>query len=334
MGSFLKLLSVENTKLWKRFSTKLMILILAAVIIGLCGLQKLSMDMVKNSPDYSNKTSQSETVDWKQQLNSTDAAMQAQIDSMEKSKVFSQKNSLDNLKKQLAENKYYLEHNQKPPESELDNFWDVMTGMGVWQLVALLAIIACTALIAGEFSESTMKTMISRPFARWQILTAKFISVFIYSLVLTIVSYLSSIIATALFFSTKGLDKGVLLWIGGNIVNVPGFAASLITFGMGFLSALVYIIFTFALSAVTRSRALATGLAIFLMFGGTFTALLAYNFSWVKYIFFADTNFSSFLTNGGPFYGISLSLALIICAVYCIAFFFAGYFTFAKRDIS
>ena len=40
MGNFLTLVSVENTKLWKRLSSKIMIIILIAVVVGLCGLYK------------------------------------------------------------------------------------------------------------------------------------------------------------------------------------------------------------------------------------------------------------------------------------------------------
>lgn len=334
MRSFWNLVSAENTKLWKRFSTKLIVLILAAVIIGICGLQKASISIYRNAQKNSSSNSQSEKMDWKQKLQVENAQLEAEIKVQENSKTLTEKTTLDSNKKQLAENKYHIEHNFKPSDDNYSDFWYLMSTIGVWSLVALFAIIACTALVAGEFSEGTMKTMICRPFARWQILTAKFIVILGYTVVLTIVSYLASLASMAMFFSSGTSYNDILLWIGGKAVRMPGFAASLLTLFMGFLASLVYVIFTFALSAVTRSRALATGLAIFLMFGGSYTQLLAYHFSWGKYIFFADTSFPTFLTNGAPFYGITLSLALVICAVYCIAFFFAGYFTFAKRDIS
>lgn len=334
MGKFIKLVNVENIKLWKRFSTKIMIIIMVAVIVGLWGLEKMSADMVQQALDAQNKTSQSEKLDWKEGLKKDNQSLQAQIDAAEKSKSFNEKSSLDQYKRQLAENKYRIEHNLKPEKSEYYNIWFLLSTMGLWQIVALFVIIATSALVAGEFSESTMKTMIPRPYARWQILTAKFVSVLIYTLFMTVIGYLVAIGSACLFFGPSHLKGPVLLWIGGNIIEVSSVAAAFILTGLELLSVLVYVILTFAICAVARSRALATGLAIFLMFGGSFTQLIAQHFSWGKYIFFADTNFSSFTTLGSISYGLTLPFALIICAIYCIVFMFAGYFVFAKRDIS
>ena len=330
MGRFISLVSVENEKLWKRMSTKIMILILVGLIFLFCGVYKAETSIEKKQ----NNTSQSEKVggDWKKQLKAEDISLQSQIDELEKSNVQSKKQPLDSYKMELAQNKYRIEHNLKPGKST--DYWSVVTSSGLGGLIALFAIIACAGLVAGEFSDNTMKTMISRPFARWQILSAKFAAVFIYGILLQIAALISIMIAAAAFFGINNADAPQLLWFGGSVHSMPGFAASLITNGLDFLDVLVYLIFAFALSVISRSRALATGLAIFLMFAGTYTRLLAYNFSWGKLIFFADTGFSSFVTDGAPFYGITLSLALLICAVYCAAFLFAGYFTFAKRDIN
>jgi len=333
MGNFISLVSVENIKLWKRLSTKLMILIMAVAIVGIWGLVKMAADLNQQFID-SKQASQSEKLDWKERLKKDNESIQAIIDSAEKSDRFRDKSTLDQNKRQIAENKYRIEHNLKPIENRNYDIWFDLSTMGIWQIVALFVIIATTALVAGEFSESTMKTMIPRPYARWQILTAKFIAVLIYTVVMTVIGYLVSLGAAAIFFGTSQFKDPVLLWLGGNIVEVSSVAAAFILTGLEFLSVLVYVIFTFALCAVARSRALATGLAIFLMFGGSLTQLIAQNFDWGKYIFFADTNFSSFTTFGSISYGLTLPFALVICAIYCIVFMFAGYFAFAKRDIA
>lgn len=333
MGTFISLLRVENTKLWKRFSTKLMVLILVAIIAGFCGLAKVQRDMSKDNGN-STVTSQSADADWKQGLKAENVKLRQSIDNAEKSKVFKEKSSLDSDRMQIAVNNYYIKNNVKPDTDMMTYYWDNVCTSGLWQFVALLVIIACSTLVAGEFSESTMKTMITRPYKRRQILSAKLLVMIGYTLFLTVVSYIVVLVSAAVFFGTDGANLNVPMWISGKLYAVPGFAASLLTFGLYFLSTLVYTVFAFAISAVTRSRAVATGLSIFLMFGGSFTKLLSLNFNWGKYIFFADTNFEAFVLNGAPFYDITLSLALVICAVYCAVFLFISYFTFEKRDIS
>lgn len=331
MGNFFSLTAVENTKLWKRLSTKIMILILVGLVFGFCGLYKVESDIQKKQQEKYSQSTQLKA-DWKQQLKAQDISLKSQIDTMEKSSGQNEKSSLDSSKMELAENEYRISHNLKPQKDV--GFWDYVLGGGYSEFVALFAIIACAGLVAGEFSDNTMKSMISRPFSRWQILTAKFISIFVYTLILAVLTYLTEMVSSAIFFGTGGAGTPQLLWLGGTVQCMSGFAASLITFGLDFLEALVFLIFAFSLSVVSRSRALATGLGIFLMFGGSFIQLLATHFSWGKLIFFAETNFTSFVRNGAPFYGITLGLAITICAIYCAVFIAGGYFAFAKRDIS
>lgn len=344
MGNFFSLVFVENTKLWKRLSTWLMPLILIALVFGLCGLMKLQSSTIAAYKAAQNGTSQAALPGgWKSALEAQDKSMQASIDAAEKSSRQSDKNTLDQTKMQLAENQYYLKHNTKPVDLNSDgtpdtkapqNFWDNVLGAGVSSLAALFAIIACTALVAGEFSEGTMKTMIPRPFSRWQILTAKLLVVVGYAVLLTVLSTVTVLAATAAFFGTGGAGEPVLLWLGGSIVPTPGAAALLLVALLELLSTLVYVFLTFALSAITRSRAFATGLSIFLMLGGSFVLFLAYNFNWGKLIFFADTNFAAFVKTGAPFYGITLGLALLICGLYSVGFLVSAYITFNKRDIA
>ena len=339
MGNFLSLVSVENTKLWKRLSTKIMLIILAGSLIGIFALLMVQEKTIQNSQTTVTVQSSADgTVipqqpigDWKQQLKVEDTGLQAQIDTAEKSSLQSAKSQIGNLKFMLAENNFRIDNNIKSDGTK--DFWYYIITSGVFSIIALFAIIACSGLVAGEFSDGTMKTMISRPFSRWQILTAKLIPIVIYTIILTAVSFLAQMLGEVLFLGTKGFNGYQMLYIHGTVMYIPGFCAALITAGLTLATVIVYVILTFALSAIFRSRALATGLSIFLMLAGSFTIFLAMNFSWGKYILFCDTNFSSFVTSGAPFYGITLSFALIISAIYSVVFLAVAYFIFAKRDI-
>lgn len=348
MGNFFSLLSVENTKLWKRISTKVMIIILIAIIVGLCGLSKAAQSMVTSTQENSSSSGgagvtvksgssvqvsdSDKNLTWQQKLEIEDKALQTSIDSMEKSSKQIEKNSLDSMKMELAENKYSISNNIKPEDSK--DFWYYVETSGFSKIIALFAIIACSALVAGEFSDNTMKTMIPRPFSRCEILTAKFIAVFLYSLVLMVIGFAVIIASIAMFFGTSGINEYQMLWTGGSVLYLPGFAAALVTAGLDFLEVLVYVFLAFGIAALSRSRALTTGLSIFLMFAGSFTTLAAMYFPWGKFILFSDTTFSTFVVHGAPYYGLTLGLALLICLAYCVVFLFGGYFAFTKRDVN
>lgn len=345
MGNFGSLLYVENTKLWKRLSTRIMPLILIAIVVGLIGLARLESAIVANvTTDTADQAkSQSSFSSWREAVEAQNQSLQTEIDTARQSSRQSSKSGLDQAKFKLAKNQYYLSHDIRPAEFNADgsantqnsqNFWNTVLNMGMGSMAALFAIIACTALVAGEFSDGTMKTALTRPFTRRQVLTAKLLAVIGYSVCVVVVSELATLVSTAAFFGTRGAGETVLLWLGGHVVPAAGPAAFLLVTLLELLTALVYVFLTFALSVISRSRALATGISIFLMFAGSFTMFIAYNFSWGKLIFFADTAFTSFVLSGAPFYGITLGLALLICGVYSAVFLVASYETFARRDVA
>lgn len=349
MGNFFALVQVEHIKLWKRISTRIMPLILVAIVAGLIGLVRLESAMLGvnvTSGAAMQRLAGGGAVSagsWQQALETDNAALQTQIDAEAQSGRQSDKTGLDSARATLAKNKYYLAHDIRPADYNEDgtpdtkathNFWGTAMGVGMGQIAALFAIIACTALVAGEFSDGTMKTALTRPFARWQILTAKLLAVAGYTVLVEAVCQCAVLAATAAFFGTGGAERTVLLWLGGRAVPMAGLAAFALVTGLQLLTTLVYVCLTFALSAVSRSRAVATGVSIFLMFAGSFTTFIAYHFSWGKLIFFADTDFSTFVLSGAPFYGITLGLALLICAVYSAAFLAAAYGTFIRRDVA
>jgi ABC-2 type transport system permease protein len=204
----------------------------------------------------------------------------------------------------------------------------------MWTFVALLVIITTSALVAGEFAENTMKTMVSRPFSRNQILSAKLVTTILFTAEMMLMTFLLTLITTALLFGTNGIDTTQLLWLGGKTVAVSGIVGSLLTLLFDFLSTLVFVIFSFFLATVTHSRAAATGFSIFVVFGSSIFTELALRFSWGKYIYFADTAFSSFISKGSPIYGMSLGFAVLYSIVCTLILLIASYFTYEKRDIN
>lgn len=346
MGNFASLVQVEHRKLWKRLSTKIMPLILIAVVAGLIGLVRLESNMAGvniTTGTVGQPEGQSGFSDWRQAVEAENESLQAEIDAAEKSTRQSGKTELDQARATLAKNRYALDHdirpavwneNGSPATNGTNDFWNTVLRIGMGSIGALFAIIACTALVAGEFSEGTMKTALTRPFTRGQVLTAKLLVVIGYSVIVAAVSQLTALASVAAFFGTGGAERVVLLWLGGRAVPFSGWAAFALVSGLELLTTLMYVCLTFALSAISRSRAVATGVSIFLMFAGSFTTFIAYNFSWGKLIFFADTAFSTFVLSGAPFYGITLSLALLICAVYGAVFLAAAYASFIRRDVA
>lgn len=334
-GNFASLVGVENKKLWKRVSTKIVLIILIALTVLAAGMTKLSNSLTEEYIKKQPAQTQTQNLDWKQLLKAQNDESTKKIADIEKNGTFAQKCSIDSMKMNISENNYRIEHDMKPEtDSTKPDFWDTMNGYGMWQYIALLIIIISTALVAGEFGDNTMKSMITRPFTRNQILGAKLTTTVLYTLAATVISFIFEILMTLIFFGTKGIDSTSLLWIGGQTVAMPGFAATLLLHGLNLLSAFVFIFLGFFLAAVSRSRAMATGVSIFLLFGSGFLSLGATHFDWFKWIYFVEAPFSSFLTSASPYYGVDLVFSLVYCAIWTAALIAASFVTFKKRDIN
>lgn len=328
---FLKLVSIENMKLWKRLSTKIMLLIILLLVIAVpCGIKVYQNSTTKND------TKATVDKDWKEKTKLQLAQNEKQLAAVKKSSSKPMKMTQGSMEKTVAEEKYSIEHNIAP--STETSIWkrviDIDTTAGYGSFIGLMLIIACTAQIAGEFSEGTMKMMISRPYSRSQILSAKLISSILYGLTLLVATFIINFVLTGALFSFTGMSTKAMLWNGTKLLYIPGFLKALAIFGLDFLTVLFYTIFAFMLSTITRSRSLATGFALFMvLFGGGLVQLAAIFFDWAKYLPFAATGFTSIVISGAAIPGVTLNFAIISSLIYIAVMLFAGYFTFQKRDI-
>jgi len=92
--------------------------------------------------------------------------------------------------------------------------------------------------------------------------------------------------------------------------------------------------FAFAISTVTRNNSLAVGISLFLMFTGSMIVNLLKDYSWVKYILFANTDLTQYI-NGTPMVaGMTMTFSLIVLAVYFVVFNATSWFVFSKRDVA
>ena len=80
----------------------------------------------------------------------------------------------------------------------------ILDSSGMMSLVTLLMIIASAGIVASEFSQGTIKMLLSRPVKRWKILTSKYVTVLLFGLLLTVVTYVSSVVGAFIFYPGYG----------------------------------------------------------------------------------------------------------------------------------
>lgn len=336
--NFIKLVSIEQFKMWKRLSVRIMLLLIVVLAVLCCGMLKYVDN--RENPHHTTVT---EVANWKTQTEQEVATYTQAVKAAEKSKNVLDKIGLDASKMQLAEAQYRLAHNIAPMTG-YTSVWGRMIGlersgsvngypMSI-AIITLFSLIFISACVAGEFTEGTMKMMVSRPFTRAQILTAKFTTSFLYGLTLLGVFAGILFVGLGILFGFGDLGAKELFGTGGSVVYIPAVVKLLAIYGLNMLSLLFYLIFGLFLSALFRSRSLVTGTALFmLLIGSGICMILAVYFGWVKYIAFGVSTFARYVLSGGVIPGASLGFSLVLCGVYAVVFLVGGYMAFLKRDI-
>ena len=313
----LNLIRNEWMKLWHKKATWIMVAILLLVLIGIGGIMKFvqsTLDQPENQPSWEENEAENKAF-------LTTELANPNIDDTTKKQ----------LEKELAISEYRLEKDLAPlhpsgrEQSILDSHF-------MLTLVILLSVIAAASIVASEFSQGTIKMLLSRPVKRWKILTSKYLTTLLFGLLLTMISFVASLIAGYLFYDPSG---GVILdYRNGAVVEVSYWGRVLALYVLQFVGVIVYITFAFMIGSVFRSSSLAIGLSIFLLFAGPNIVFFLSKYEIAKYILFTHTDLTGFITGNTFIQGITWPLSLVVLTIYMLLFLVISFWSFTKRDVT
>ncbi|MEH7236142.1 ABC transporter permease [Bacillus sp. JJ1562] len=315
MGNIFKLIQNENMKIYRRVSTWIMLVILigAALVVGI----------VTNvtAPDSSD-------VNWKQNLQQQNEAYKADLASEDLPEM------VKNIsKKELAINEYRLEHDIAPVDSK--SIWTYMGYTAeIVSLITLFTIVVGASSVASEFTWGTIKLLLIRPVSRAKILLSKYLATILFALFSLLLLFVVSFLVGSILFG-GGDSTPHLVYKDGGVHEVHMVSHILGIFGLKSINLIMMSTFAFMISTIFRNSGLAIGLAIFLMFAGVnATALLAMKFDWAKYILFANTDLSQYLTGYVLVEGMTMTFSIVMLIIYFVIFNALTWFVFTKRDVA
>lgn len=312
----LKLIQNEWMKLWSRKITWIMVILLVFVVFAGLGITK-----------WMNSTSNQDVNESWQDIAQAEIAnstiMLAEPDLSE--------TQIDYYEGQIAIAEHRLENNI-PALEYASMQQQVLDTHMMMSLVTLLTVIVAAGIVAAEFSQGTIKMLLTRPVKRWKILTSKYITVLFFAVLLSVILLISTALAGLVFF---GIGDGTLLtWNGSEVVEASFWLEALKLAALKFSSVWMISTFAFMLGTVFRSSSLAIGLSIFLMFTGIQAVFLLQNYEIVKYYLFTHTDLTQFYTGNMLVPGITITMSILVLFVYFLVFMAISYWTFGKRDVT
>ncbi|MBS4198273.1 ABC transporter permease [Bacillus sp. FJAT-49732] len=315
----LNLIKNEWIKIFKQVSTYIMIGFLLLVIIAAGGITKYVES--KEKPANEN---------WKQELIAQNEQYKKQLADVE----LAAPSLKEFYSKEIAINEYRIEHNLPPQDSY--SVWDfIKESSGLTSFVGLLVIIIASGIVAHEFSWGTIKILLIKPYKRWKILMAKYITTVLYLLTMLAILFATVSILGLIIFGKGTTDSVHLAYVNGAVVEQNLLLYLIKTYILNSLSVFLLTTMAFMISAVFRNSGLAIGISIFLLLmGGTITNLLAAKFDWAKYSLFANTNLMQYVDGVPLVDGMTLSFSILMIIIYFVIFHAMAFVFFTKRDIA
>ncbi|WP_277678193.1 ABC transporter permease [Gracilibacillus dipsosauri] len=314
MRNFFSLINNEQIKLYSRFSTWSMYIILAGIILASGLITFFFSDGLEEYGD-----------NWREELQ---AKNEEYLEMQAEDEVFGDIHAYD-----IAKNEYYLENDIKPLSYDAWQF--ALENAGLTMLVSLFTIIVAASIVSSEFKWGTIKLLLIRPISRGKILWTKYVNVLIFSISMLIFSFLINLIIGAILFGINGLSPNIVIEGANGFEQVSVVSEILTKYGLNMVNLIIMATFAFMISTLFRNNSMAIGLAIFLMFAGDIIVSFLSKYDWAKFILFANTNLNQYMGNQSPVIdGMTLGFSITVLVVYYIIFLLVSWLSFTRRDVA
>ena len=280
--------------------------------------------------------------DWRE-----DAAMEAgtaklqvaELDQQKAQGMYVSEESYEEAQNQAAICEYRLEHG-------IENYIDEegMTGSEYWNsflqesmmitVVSVIMIVLAGGCVANEFANGTVKFLLVNPVTRRKIIISKYLTMLLLSLLMILGVYVLAALINLPFF---GADFGVpyLTAANGEVTAGSGYLYALKDYLLEGVSLVAMTTMAFMISSMMRSSALAIGIGVTALLGGSMVvAMLAQlGCDWGRYFLFANMNLSQAASGNTVFPNQSLGFSLGVLAVHMVIFLITAYDGFTRREV-
>ncbi|MCK1996776.1 ABC transporter permease [Psychrobacillus psychrodurans] len=306
------LIQNEWMKLWHKKGTWAILGILLLVIIGVGVLDKVTMEEV-------------DTSNWKQeqQVLIDDANAQLKTPDLDEW-------SIQMYEEQKAMAQYRLDNNAAPQVNQSME-GNMAFGASIMVLITLLTVIPGASIVSQEFTDGTIKMLLTRPVSRFKILTSKLITIFLFGLSLIV---LTIIFTTAIGFILFGTATGIDLTIVDGVVQQTNTISDVfLTYVYSLGDFTMSILFAFFIGTVFSSPSIAIALSMLFLMMGPMIILLLQKYIPVEYIWLTHSDLTQHLTKEFFVEETTLSMSLTVLVIYAIVFLALSFMTFIKRDV-
>ena len=322
---FLPLVENEVLKLWKRRRFRLVLLILVGLVGTIVFAQSQSRERFGSRKDWRVDTQErvARMRNWLRQGRMPD----------------SQKNW---MQFEISRLQYHLDRDVDPEAVSGPLFTRGFANAASYLLLHLLAIVFAADVVSSEFSQGTIKLLLTRPVSRARVLSSK-LTALILAIGLTVliggcVAYLFG----GLAYGYKGWGAPILSGFrqtGGTfdasaVRSVPLWQDAIAVFGLAWFAAVVVGVIGFLTSVLLRSTAASMGTMFAALILGTILPRLAPTWAFQKYLFPTNLPLPDYYSGSPPpIPGMTVEFSVVMLALWGIGAVIVAFAVFVRRDV-
>ena len=322
---FLPLVENEVLKLWKRRRFRLVLLILVGLVGTIVFAQSQSREKFGSRKDWRVDTQErvARMRNWLRQGRMPE----------------SQKNW---MQFEISRLQYHLDRDIDPEAVSGPLFTRGFANAASYLLLHLLAIVFAADVVSSEFSQGTIKLLLTRPISRARVLSSKLAALILAIGLTVLVGGCVAYLFGGLAYGYKGWGAPILSGFrqtGGTfdasaVRSVPLWQDAIAVFGLAWFAAAVVGVIGFLTSVLLRSTAASMGTMFAALILGTILPRLAPTWAFQKYLFPTNLPLPDYYSGSPPpIPGMTVEFSVVMLALWGIVAAVVAFVVFVRRDV-
>ena len=322
---FLPLVENEVLKLWKRRRFRLVLLILVGLVGTIVFAQSQSREKFGSRKDWRVDTQErvARMRNWLRQGRMPE----------------SQRNWMNF---EISRLQYHLDRDIDPEAVSGPLFTRGFANAASYLLLHLLAIVFAADVVSSEFSQGTIKLLLTRPISRARVLASKLAALLLAIGLTVLVGGCVAYLLGGLAYGYKGWGAPILTGFrqtGGTfdasaVRSVPLWQDAIAVFGLAWFAAAVVAVIGFLASVLLRSTAASMGTMFAALILGTILPRLAPTWAFQKYLFPTNLPLPDYYSGSPPpIPGMTIEFSVLMLALWGIGAAVVAFVVFVRRDV-
>src|SRR5262249_45927277 len=243
---------------------------------------------------------------------------------------------------EIARLQYHVDRDTNPDAITGPLFVRIFANASSYLLLPLLALVFGSDIVSSEFSQGTIKILLTRPVSRASVLASKLLAL---SLAITLMVLTGGVVAYVFggaAFGYRGWEAPVLTGFrfSGDAFDVatvralPLWKETILVFGLAWFASQTVGALALLTSVLLRSTAAAMGTMFAALIAGTILPRVAPSWEAQKHLFVTNLPPPAYYSGSPPpIPGITVGFAVAVLAIWAAAALAAAFAVFVRRDV-